>query len=62
MSDFIAIVNIGVKVLHIVEWDKPVWFLADNPNGSRIIPRPHKLLKDALVSLQMKNLESVIIS
>ena len=49
MSDFIAIVNVGGKVLHLVDWDRPVWFLADNPNGSRIIPRPKSFLTDALV-------------
>jgi hypothetical protein len=49
MSDFLAIAAVKGKVLHLVDWDRPVWFLADNPLGDRIIPDPNSFLTDALL-------------
>lgn len=49
MSDFLAIAVVKGKVLHLVDWDRPCWFLADNPKGDRLIPEPNSILTDALL-------------
>jgi hypothetical protein len=49
MSDFLAIAAVRGKVLHLVDWDRPCWFLADNPEGDRLIPDPDSILTDALL-------------
>ena len=49
MSDFLAIAVVRGKVLHLVDWDRPCWFLADNPKGDRLIPDPNSILTDALL-------------
>ena len=49
MSDFLAIAVVQGKVLHLVDWDRPCWFLADNPKGDRLIPDPNSILTDALL-------------
>jgi hypothetical protein len=43
MSDFLAIATVRGKVFHLVDWDRPVWFLADKPFGDRIIPDPNSI-------------------
>lgn len=49
MSDFLAIAAVRGKVLHLVDWDRPVWFLADDPEGDRIVPDLGSMLTDALL-------------
>ena len=49
MSDFLAIAAVRGKVLHLVDWDRPCWFLADKPEGDRLIPDPDSILTDALL-------------
>jgi hypothetical protein len=49
MSDFLAIATVRGKVIHLVDWDRPVWFLADKPFGDRIIPDPNSIFTDALI-------------
>ena len=49
MSDFIAIANVNGKVLHLVDWDRPVWFRADDPMGDRVIPDLENMLVDGLL-------------
>ena len=60
MSDFLAIAAVKGKVLHLVDWDRPVWFLAEHPLGDRIIPDPNSVFTDALLffSYQDFNLPS----
>jgi hypothetical protein len=54
MSDFLAIAAVRGKVLHLVEWDRPVWFLADDPEGDRIIPELNSIFTDALMFFHFK--------
>lgn len=49
MSDFLAIAAVRGKVLHLVDWDRPVWFLADDPEGDRLIPELNSIFTDALL-------------
>ena len=49
MSEFLAIASVRGKVLHLVEWDRPVWFRADDPEGDRIVPELDSFLTDALL-------------
>ena len=49
MSDFIAIANVNGKVLHLVDWDRPVWFRADDPMGDRVVPDINHMLVDGLL-------------
>jgi len=61
MSDFLAIAAVKGKVLHLVDWDRPVWFLADNPLGDRIIPDPNSFLTDASSFFHIKILICLLI-
>ncbi len=49
MSDFLAIAVAQGKVLHLVDWDRPCWFLANDPEGDRLIPDIDSILTDALL-------------
>lgn len=49
MSDFLAIAAVQGKVLHLVDWDRPCWFLANDPEGDRLIPEIESILTDALL-------------
>ena len=49
MSDFMAIVANEKAVLHLVDWDRPCWFRADDPTGDRLIPGLDSMLTDALL-------------
>jgi len=49
MSDFLAIVANEKAVLHLVDWDRPCWFRADDPTGDRLIPSLDSMLTDALL-------------
>lgn len=49
MSDFLAIAAVRGKVLHLVDFDRPVWMRADNPIGDRIVPDLENMLADALL-------------
>lgn len=49
MSDFLAIAVVRGKVMHLVDWDRPCWFLAEDPKGDRLVPDPNSILTDALL-------------
>ena len=49
MSDFLAIAAVRGKVLHLVDFDRPVWMNAEDPTGDRIIPDLDNMLTDALL-------------
>lgn len=49
MSEFIAIAAVRGTVIHLVDWDRPCWFRADNPKGDRLIPDLDSMLTDALL-------------
>jgi len=48
MSDVLATMTMSGKSLALVDYGRPVWFLADQPNGLRVIPHWNHKLADAL--------------
>lgn len=57
MSDFLAIVANEKAVLHLVDWDRPCWFRADDPTGDRLIPSLDSMLTDALLLFYLDQFE-----
>lgn len=49
MSDFIAVLVIGSRIVHCVDYDRPVWFPV-NAMDESIVPSPEHFLADALVA------------
>lgn len=57
MSDFLAIVAVQGKVIHLVDWDRPCWFSPENPEGERLIPNINYMLTDALLFFAFENFD-----
>ena len=49
MSDFLAIAASNKRVVHLVDWDRPCWFRADDPEGDRLIPGLDSIFTDAVL-------------
>lgn len=48
MSDFLGILVAGDVVLHLVDYDRPVWIRPQQPVGPRVLPTREHLIADAL--------------
>lgn len=54
MSELVGILISGDLVLHLVDFDRPVWFRPSEPLGLRVIPDPAHFVADALAVFQVQ--------
>ena len=52
MSSFVGILVVGGQALHLVDWNRPVWFDPDNVEGLRVIPDPDHFVADAVIVMR----------
>ncbi len=50
MSDLIAVLVVGARALHCVDFDRPYWYLPDAQAGG-VIPAPESFVADAVLAL-----------
>ena len=58
MSDFIGILVTGDTVLHLVDYDRPVWIKPSDVSGLRVVPSKSHIIADALLVFRYSALDN----
>jgi hypothetical protein len=56
MSDFVSVINIGDRILHCVDYDRPVWLPAGDMSQA-IVPSRGHFVADALIAFASELLD-----
>ena len=62
MSDFIGILVTGDTVLHLVDYDRPVWMKPGDMSGLRVVPSKLHFIADALLAFRYSALNTCSLS
>ena len=58
MSDFVGILVTGDTVLHLVDYDRPVWMKPGDVSGLRVVPSKLHIIADALLAFRYSALDN----
>lgn len=58
MSDFIGILVTGDTVLHLVDYDRPVWIKPGDVSGLRVLPSKLHIIADGLLVFRYSALDN----